>query len=361
MSDASISGGVIAARPTIAIGGQDQPALAEGLLSLLISENCQGLYRCEATFGNWGTTGGGIGFLYFDRQLLDFGKSLTVKLGAASSTVLFEGRITALEAQFPTGLPSRIVVLAEDRFQDLRMTRRTRSFEQISDADVIRRIAGDHGLRADVDVSGPPHRVLTQVNQSDLAFLRERAREIDAELWMDGQTLHAQARARRSGPTLTLRLGSSLRECSVLADLAHQRSAVVVSGWDVAGKEQIRYEATEVAIRSELNGDTGGARILSDALGERKEALVHTVPLTSQEAQTTAEAVFRVGARRFLTARGAADPDPQLRVGSYVELTDLGPLFSGKYYVSGVQHMFDQTHGMRAEFLAERPGLGQSR
>src|SRR5689334_11363968 len=137
MSDTSVSGGVIAARPTITIGGQDQPSLAEGLLSLLISENNQGLYRCEATFGNWGATGGGIGFLYFGRDLIDFGKAFAVKLGSSSNAaVLFEGRITALEAQFPAGLPGRIVVLAEDRFQDLRMTRRTRSFEQASDADV---------------------------------------------------------------------------------------------------------------------------------------------------------------------------------------------------------------------------------
>lgn len=362
MSDTSVSGGVISARPMVAVGGQDQPALAEGLLSLLISENSQGLYRCEATFGNWGATGGGIGFLYFDRNTVDFGKPFAIKLGPSSrATVLFEGRISALEAQFPAGTPGRLVVLSEDRFQDLRMTRRTRSFEQISDGDVFRRIANDHGLWADIDVSGPTHAVLAQVNQSDLAFLRARAREIGAELWMDGQTLHAQPRSRRNGATVELRLGSSLRECSVLADLAHQRSSVMVSGWDVASKQQIRYEATEAVMSGELNGDTGGARILASAFGERKDALVHTVPLTSQEAQTTAEAVFRLGARRFVTARGTADPDPRLRVGSYVDLQDLGPLFSGKYYVSAAQHIFDQIHGLRSEFVAERPGLGSRR
>jgi hypothetical protein len=35
-------------------------------------------------------------------------------------------------------------------------------------------------------------------------------------------------------------------------------------------------------------------------------------------------------------------------------------LFSGKYYVSEVKHLFDGTRGMRTEFMAERAGLGKT-
>lgn len=353
--------GVIAARPAISVAGQDRAALAEGLISLSVVEHCQGIYSCEATFGNWGAGGGGLGFLYFDRDLLDFGKAFAVRLGAASGApALFEGRITGLEATFPEGGGPLITVLAEDRFQDLRMTRRTRSFERISDADVIRRVAAEHGLRADVDVPGPTHAVLAQVNQSDLAFLRERTRAVDAEIWMERDTLCARAHSGRgSGSVLTLTYGGELREFSVLADLAHQRSGVTVSGWNVAGKSQIKYEATDAAIRAELGGDLSGAAILGQALGGRKEALVHTVPLNAQEAEASANAYFRASARRFLTGRGTAQPDARLRVGIYVDLQKLGPLFSGRYYLAAVQHLFDDDAGLRSEFVAERPGLGR--
>jgi hypothetical protein len=40
-------------------------------------------------------------------------------------------------------------------------------------------------------------------------------------------------------------------------------------------------------------------------------------------------------------------------------LSGLGPLFSGKYYVAGVRHLFDGATGMRTEFTAERPGLSR--
>jgi phage protein D len=345
------------ARPTLSVEGQDQATLVDGLLRLQIGETTEGLYRCEACFGNWGPQGNGTGFLYFDRQLLDFGKSFTVKLG---SDTIFDGRITALEAEFPEGAPPELTVLAEDRFQDLRMTRRTASYDQVSDADVIQQIAQQHGLQADVDLTGPTHKVLTQVNQSDLAFMRERCRSADGELWMDGTTVHAQARPRRgSGGSFVLGFGNELLSFRVMADLATQRSAVTVSGWDVAGKQGISYEADESAVSSELDDTTSGASVLSQALGERKEALVHAVPFTNDEAQNRAEAYFRMIARQFLVGRGVAQTDVRLRVGARVDLQGLGPLFSGKYFVTEAHHIFDGSKGLRSEFVVERPGLGQ--
>lgn len=351
------NGAVRIARPTITIAEQDQPALAQGLLSLLIVENTSGLYRCEARFGNWGSRNNAVDFLYFDRSLLDFGKALKIKLG---TTAIFEGRITGLEAQFPEGRPPQITVLAEDRFQDLRMTRRTRTFAEVTEANVITQIANEHGLSPDVDVTGPQHKVLAQVNQSDLAFLRERVRAIDAELWMEGNKLHAKSRVRRNEGRLELTYGTQLCEFSALADLSGQRTAVSVNGWEVASKNGIKHEATETVINGELNGDVSGVSILASAFGGRKEALAHTVPLTNQEAQAEADTFFKMSARRFVLGRGVAETDSRLRVGNYVELKSLGPLFSGKYYLSEVRHVFDGAKGIRTEFTGERPGIGRA-
>ena len=349
--------GLRLARPTINVAEEDNSALAGGLLSLLIVENTNGLYHCEAMFRNWGEINNGTSFLYFDRRTLDFGKAFKVKLGVDT---IFDGKIMGLEANFPEGGPPELNVLAEDRFQDLRMTRRTRTFVDVSDADVINQIANEHGLRPEVSVTGPTYKVLAQINQSDLAFLRERARAIDAELWMEGRTLNAKSRANRNGGTLQMTYGNELREFSVLSDLAGQHTSVTVSGWDVASKSELKYEATDAIISGELNGDTSGGSILSSVFGPRKEALVHTVPLTSQEAQTEAEAFFKMSARRFVVGRGVAETDSRLRVGSYVDLQGLGPLFSGKYYLSEVRHLFvDGPKGIRTEFTAERPGLGR--
>ena len=352
MSDATHPG-IHSARPTINVAGEDDPVLAEGLQRLEIAETVHGLYLCEAVFANWG----GVDFLYFNRDKLEFGKAFKVKFDGKA---IFEGRIMALEATFPEGGARQITVLAEDRFQDLRMTRRTRAFSDVSDADVIQRIASDHGLTADAQLDGPTYKVLAQVNQSDLAFLRERARSIDAELWMEGTTLSAVTRENRRSNAIELTHGHQLRSFTALADLASQRSSVSANGWDVAGKSGLEHNADDSVIRSELNGDESGASILKAAFGSRKESVSHIVPLDSQEARAVAESYFKRCARRFVVGRGVAETQVQLRVGAVLDLKNLGPLFSGKYYVVESRHRFDSRDGLRTEFTAERPGLGKA-
>jgi len=346
------------ARPSILVDGQAQPELARRLLRLVIAERADGLHRCEALFSAWGETQARTDFLYFDRRLLEFGKPLQFKLG---TDPIFSGAIMALEGVFPSSAeraPPQLNVLAEDRLQALRMTRRTRSFEDISDSDLIQRIAGNHSLQVQGQVQGPTHKLLAQVNQSDLAFLRERARAIGADLWIEDGALHVESRAGRNAQAVELAYKGRLREFTVTADLAGQSTAVVASGWDVSAKEAIQFEADESAIRGELNGGDSGPAILADKFGDRKQTLAHTVPATRDEAEKTAQAFFRMAARRFVVGRGVAAPDARLKAGSVVDLQGLGPLFSGQYYLSEVRHRFDGS-GLRTEFTAERAGIGK--
>lgn len=364
MAELGIAPGIVSAEAGIALDGTDQPALTSALLSVLVEETTEGLYRCEARFGNWGSQGGGATYLYQDRSLLDFGKSLTVTLGADEGAgEVFRGRISAIEGQYRQGSPPAIVVLAEDRAMDLRMTRRTRVFEDMSDADVFRQIAGDHGLQAEIDLDGPTHKVIAQVNQSDLAFIRERARRMDGEVWLDDRTLHVQPRPRRTagGDELTLEFGRGLLEFTVTADLARQPTSLVVSGWDVEAKDRISHEADDAVLGSELEASDSGASILRSAFGERVERVAQQVPVTSAEAQALAEAGFRARARRFVAGTGIARGDARLRVGVEVQLRGLGGLFDGAYYISQVRHIFSRRAGggYMTEFAVERPGLGR--
>lgn len=350
-------GSVLAnARPTILVEEAPVSALSAGLFGLTIHETVSGLYRCEALFGNWGPKDGATGFLYFDRATLEFGKRIKVKLGDAT---LFDGRITALEARFPEATPPRIAILAEDRLQDLRMTRRTRSFADVSDSDLFQRIANDHGLTPQTDVSGPTHKVVTQVNQSDLALMRDRARAIGAEIWIDDRTLHAAPRSTRRGQAMAIALNARLREFSAIADIATQHTHVSASGWDVAGKQALSHNADDSIISAELDNGASGASVLSAALGERKECVAHTVPATQQEVQAVAESWFRTQARRFVVGRGVADADAGLRVGGVVDISGVGPLFEGKYYLAETRYRFDTVRGSRTEFTGERAGLGR--
>jgi hypothetical protein len=350
--------GLYAARPTFKIDATERPALREGVLEMIVEETTAGLTRCEATFTNWGPTSDGAGFLYFDRQVLEFGKTFVVEAGAGDAAgAIFDGRISGIEGRYLHQRPPEVLVYAEDRLQDLRMTRRTRTFEQVSDSDLFQQIASQHSLQASLDVSGPTHKIIAQVNQSDLALVRERARSIDAEVWIDGTTLHVQSRAARQTGSLALTYGEGLQEFAVTADLASQASGFTVTGWDVSGKQKISHRATSSVITGEAGNDTVGSGILDQAIGTREQQVVHALPLTTEEAQAAAEAYYRRAARQFVTGHGVAEGDARLRVGTSLTLSGLGALFGGKYYVTRVRHTFDTLRGFRTAFAVERPGV----
>lgn len=353
------AGALRASRPDVRIDGQAQAALTDALVALRVHDAVDDLLSCELTVGNWGPKDGRTTFQWFGRDVLEFGKRLQVSIGG---TLLFDGRISALEAQFPEGGEATLAVLAEDALQELRMTRRTRTFEDRSDADIARSIANDHGLTPDISLDGPTHKLVAQLNQSDLAFLRERARAAGGEVWVQDGTLFAKSRRDRTGgERVTLGWGSTLHEMAISADLAGQITEAQVTGWDVSGKEAVSEKVTDDVVFADLGqGHDSGSSILQQALGARAEVYAGEVPLTSAEARARARSLFERRARRFVCGRGVADTDARLRVGTSVRLEGLGPLFSGDFQLVEVTHRFGPRDGLRSEIAVERPGLGQA-
>ena len=347
-------------RPTVAIEGQVASDLAAALVSLEIRERIDGLAQAQLAFGNWGTRDGSPGFTLFGRDRLEFGKKLEVKLG---NDVLFAGRVMALQARFPKAGAgeAQLIVQVDDQLQDLRMKRRTRSFDRASLSDAAQRIASDHGLTATIDVNSPTLPLLAQVNQSDLAFLREQARRCEAEVWLDGTTLHLSARKRRGGEPLQLDYGGKLMSFDVRADLALQRTELSVAGWSVADKQAIKETAEAGSLLgSETSDGEAGAALLQSKIGARPDTVAHLHPGSADEARQLAEAWLRQINRRFVVGHGIAQPDARLRCGATVELKGLGPLFNGKYSLAEVTHRFDMLEGLRTEFVAERPWIGRA-
>lgn len=344
--------------PVFTVADTVRGVLARDCVHLEIEETTAGLRSLVARFVARGPDPDGRAEqdLYLDGALLDFGAAIEVALGPADAQrVLFEGAISALQVRHREAAPPEVQIHAEDRCMDLRMTRRVRTWERASDADVARDIAAEHGLDADVDVDGPTHDRLQQWNQSDLAFLRERARRLQAEVWVLDGTLHFKARDRRAGPSLNLVSGNDLVEIDLCADLAHQRTEVHVSGYDASARARIDESADAGVIAAEVSGGRTGPAVLEQAFGARVSHRVRDVPLNDAEARAWAEAELLRRARAFVIARGTTSGSPDLVVGSTVTLDGVGAPFEGPaYYVTHVCHTYDLEQGHRTWFEAER-------
>lgn len=351
-----------ATRPEFSVDGQVQPDLARDVALLQVEEDVSGLRRVLASFVAMGPRDNARDeqLNWLDGRALDFGKTLRIGMGPSDAReTVFEGKVSAIELSLEQGRAPEVACFAEDTLMDLRLTRRFKTYENVTDADLVQQIASQHGLSAQADVQGPSWPLVQQWNQSDLAFLRERARRLAAEVWIEDGALHFATRDRRGGNALTLIQGSTLQQVRLRADLAHQRSKVVVGGFDDDQQRAIDEEAGADAIAAEAQGNTHGAQVLERAFGERASYRVREVPLSGSQATPMARAALLARARRFVAVSGVADGNTALRVGTQLRLERVGPVFEGDgYYVTRVRHQFDADHGYRTQFEAERAWVG---
>jgi Bacteriophage probable baseplate hub protein len=343
--------------PEVALEGRSDD-LAALLVSASVEETTAGMSRCEVRVDNWTNHSDGPGFLWRDRDLVDFGKALDVTMGPPDERALvFSGRITGIEADYDVTGPT-LVLLAEDGLKDLRLTRRTRVFEDSTDQAAIEAIAGDHGLTPEVELDGASHAAISQLNQSDLAFVRDRALPYGADVWLDGRTLHV---GQRRDEAIVLRYGRELLSVRLLADLAGQASEQRVTGWDPETKQAVSESAGQSSLGAELGRDVGGGDLVAAAFGGKPRPAVATLhrSVTSKEAQALADGLYRERARRFVTGSGIVDGIAALRAGRSVDVVDLGPVLDGTYRLSRVLHRYDRAAGYRTEVDLERVGLGR--
>jgi phage protein D len=351
--------------PVFKVDGTVKGELARDLIRLEIEEDTGGLRTLTARFTAQGPQPGAVQeqLLYLDGAILDFGKPLEVSIGApGEARTVFKGLLSGLEADFREGAEPEVVAFAEDALMKLRMTRRMRTYEQQSDAQIAEALAAEHGLGADTAADGPTYDIVQQWNQSDLAFLRERARLLQAELWLDEDTLCFKTRGNRKGTALTLVRGNDLVDVALRADLAHQRTAVKVSGYDASRRDVIEEEAGPEAVQGEAAGGRTGPATLQRAFGERVSHRVRQGPLVAAEATAWARAEMLRRCRRFVTVVGTTQGTPDLAVGSTLTLQRVGRPFEGEgYYVTRMRHTYDldPRTGYRTCFEAERATVNE--
>lgn len=295
---------------------------------------------------------------------------------------LLTGEVTAVEGYYQ-GTAGRTVVRGYDLCHRLQRARRTRSFDDVTDADVARRIAGEARLPVGtVTETRTVHRHLLQCNQSDWEFLSLRAREIGfhlgmvdgrfcfreapvladsgegvPELAMPGELLRFEPRVTAGNltPEVEVRVWDPLR--AALSPAAPvPTSSATASGASPLGLTEV------AALFRTVGGAPGGVSGSPgpDAAADREPPpspaalVVNSLPVASAEEASAALAASVGGT--FAEAEGDAVGDPAIRAGATVHVSGIPRLFPARWLVTRARHVFDLAeHGYRTEFAAGGP------
>jgi phage protein D len=291
------------------------------------------------------------GAVWIDHADFAPGKTLEIasKVGKTEHP-LFDGEIVELESDFFPG-DRRVVVRAFDRLHRLARGRHVRSFLNVTDEDIVKKLAGEVHLTAKVGAASTVHPYVLQDNTTDLDFLRERAAMLGYLLYVQGTVLHCEAHGAHT-KTITLTYNTDLSEFHPRMTTVDQVNSATASGWDpkthaaVLGKAQTANGVPKVGFQ------TPGGEIASQAYGFQSDVLVADRPIRTQAvADKLAQATLDRRAGRFIEAEGTAHGNPELLAGVLVDVKELGTRFSGKYFVTGATHTYGGDAGYVTRFM----------
>jgi phage protein D len=304
-----------------------------------------------------------------DMELFKEGNAITVKMGYTDQLqVMFDGEITGMTPTFPESGHPTVQVEAQNRMHRLQSNSCLVDFKDSTDGDIVRRIAKESDLSAEVDDPGTTFPKVSTGHRTHLDFLMERARAANREMWVEGMTLHF-AEPRATIPAeYTLVWGRTaqsftpgslpLQSFSPTLDASRQVSTVIVRGQDPLTRELIEGRATAGDEDTKLGGAQTGPEARGAAFGGPNEWVVVNVPVSSQaEAEQRARALYNARAMEFVQGTGATVGLPGLRAGMVVSIDGLGPRFNGEYFVTRTTHTLGGG-GYRTSFSVRKNSVG---
>ena len=277
------------------------------------------------------------------------GASVEIKVGGGSKPAasIYKGEIIGLEPSYKGGDKSRILIRAMNKFHRLIRTRKSVTFQDKTDEQILQQVVGSAGLSLEwKHEDSITYKHVYQHNQTDMEFLRTRAARMGCHVWCVDTTVYCKQPDLQSGPIAELNVDQSsdtgvLRHFTPRLNSSRVLNKVTVKGWNAETKELVTGEAQ--IQNSKLGSQTSVAG--SGSLGNH-ESFMCDVPLTdAKEAKALAKAKLQEAALSYITGEAETQGAGVFDLGKIVKITanarEKDDVFNGGYLIMGLTHRFN--------------------
>ncbi len=289
---------------------------------------------------------------WVDDATVDIGKEVEIsakvdeeaanELGIQGIVSIIKAEITALEPDFAADGKTRLVLRGYDKMHRLHRGRKTRTFLQVTNSDLVRRLAGEAGMSlGSVDTTSITYPYVIQYNQTNMEFLMSRAEPIGYQLYVaDGKLNYKKGAAFTSGGAIKLVYLENLTSFEPRWTASHQADKMTVKGWDAKGKKEISEQVVPNAALNQGGMKRPGGDMAKSAFSAAEDIIVDR-PVTDQsQAKSIAEGLSSDISREFIQAEGECFGHPLVKAGCKVKITGVGTRFSGDYLVTSATHIY---------------------
>ena len=341
--------------------------VSNDILSVSYRDNLTDVDSFELSINNWDADKRRFKYIEGEKRETFFpGKDIEVRMGyyyegkEKLERMLF-GEITTMEPNFPGSGSPVLSVRGLNILHRLRDQQRSDSYTNKRDSEIAQRIARRIGINfspvpgyRDIE---DPNEFIFQENKYDIVFLMERARTIGYELYIEfsenneSQLIFKPSTQGKS--TYLLEWGRSLINFRPTLTTANQVAEVVVTGWNPRTRQRVVGRARRDDLQTRALGVSEDTQMVERSMAQRVEVVAEEPVYTTEEANRLAREKLEKISKGMVKARGSTVGLPNLRAGTYLEIKELGQLFSGRYFVTETTHTINSS-GYVVNFSARK-------
>ena len=286
-----------------------------------------------------------------DDELFTEAKSVKIAMGYVDDLRdMIEGEITQIHPDFPADAIPTLTVEGHSLLHRLQGNNKTRTFQNVTDKQIVEQLAQDAGLEADAEDPNVQYEYVIQANQTDLDFLRDRARRIHFEVLVQNRKLIFRRSQENQTKTYTLLWAETqksvaasgrvlpLKSCSLQMNTLKPPTTVEVRSYDPKSKQAFVSRAGSADQTSRMGGRQTGADVSTTFQRQRGHVHVSTPFASQQECDQHARAAYNNEAMGLITGNAATIGTPDLHSGQVIELRGIGKRFEGEYLVDEATH-----------------------
>lgn len=287
---------------------------------------------------------------WVDNDIFKPGKSITITARTKGpSQTLFQGEVVEIEPCYHESA-LWLTIRAFDQLHRLTRGRFARSFQNVTDTDLVKHIAGEVGLSVTAKETSYVHPYVFQANESNLAFLRKRAAAIGFLLYVQRGILFFHP-FEEQAPDLKLKWSDDLIEFRPRLTTLKQVSKVIVRGWNPQEKHEIVGQASSSQSSPSIGIQKNGGALASDSFQLEAPLLITDIPVRNQsKAQSLAESEADRHESLFIEAEGKCIGNPKLIAGTTLDIQAVGNRFSGTYFTTSTSHYFSEQESYITRF-----------
>ncbi|MEH1771554.1 MAG: hypothetical protein V7K64_20705 [Nostoc sp.] len=305
----------------------------------------------------------------FIEQVLVFDAEVEIKLGYGSQrkTLMF-GILTSVKVTFPSGSAPQIEVGGFDISYRMMKEKKPRSWNDITDSEVVKILASEYGLNTSPDADTPFFQqesieksdikypqIVKQEKENDFEFLTRLAERNYYEFFVFRETLFFRKPAYKTEPVVTLEWDKSLVSFSPEFNIAERVFQVDVMGQDTNNKKNIVGTAVifndEIAkiFIGKIFKIIKGKKVTEQLLQEQVKQTVSS----EDHAKSLAKSILLKKNEEILKGSGESIGIPDILAGTNIHLQGLGTKFSLTYYIDQTNHSISSS-GYKTTFNVKK-------